>query len=126
MPQRKAPKVRQDDIDNAVSELSNVLDLNALSEVDRFFAISLLQDYGRWCGMSEAAWRSIELYGLTQRQTVGTKQNARSRMVKSEDIDIFKSATASKIALAAKISKFVASSNKSIEEVSTDDFDDFE
>jgi hypothetical protein len=46
-------------------------------------------------------------------------------MVKSEDIDIFKSATSSKLALAAKISKFVNTGMAAIEE-KKDDFDDFE
>ena len=124
MPQRKRPKVNQEDIDAAVSQLSNVLDIDALSEVDKFFALDLLQDYGQWCGIAEAAWRSILEEGLTIRQSSGAKDNQHYRMVKSESIDIFKSSSASKTALAAKISKFVSNGSVVAEE-EDDGFDAF-
>ncbi len=125
MAQRKKPTVNQEDIDRAVSSLENVLDIDSLSEVDRFFALDLLQEYGRMCGMSEAAWRSIVDDGLTTRQSSGAKGNTHYRMVKSEAIDIHKMCVASKLALAAKISKFVSSGVIEVEE-KKDDFDDFE
>lgn len=124
MPQRKRPKVNQEDIDAAVNQLTNVLNIDALSEVDKFFALDLLQDYGKWCGIAEAAWRSILDEGLTVRQSSGAKDNQHYRMVKSESIDIFKSSSASKTALAAKISKFVKSGEAVIEE-EDDGFDTF-
>ena len=126
MAQRKKPTVNQEDIDNAVSSLLNVLDIDSLSDVDRFFALDLLQEYGRMCGMSEAAWRSIVEDGLTMRQSSGAKGNTHYRMVKSEAIDIHKMCVASKLALAAKISKFVNSGIIEPEaEEKKDDFDDF-
>lgn len=125
MPQRKKPKVNQEDIDRAVDQLTEVLNIDALSEVDKFFALDLLQDYGKWCGIAEAAWRSILDEGLTVRQSSGAKDNTRYRMVKSESIDIFKSSSASKTALAAKISKFVNSGAVEVEEVDPlDEFND--
>lgn len=123
MAQRKRPKVNQDDIDAATNALMDVLDIDKLSEVDRFFALDLLQEYGRMCGMSEAAWRSILADGLTTRQSSGAKGNTHYRMVKSEAIDIHKACVTSKLALAAKISKFVSSSVVVEEEF--DEFDAF-
>lgn len=122
MPQRSSPKVRQEDIDKAISELTDVLNIDSLTDVDKFFALNLLDDYGKMCGISEAAWRSIQRYGLTSRKTVGSN----SRMVKSEDIDIFKGACASKLSLAAKISKFVKDGVAPAVEEKSDAFDDFE
>lgn len=124
MAQRSKPKVNQEDIDNAVNALTDVLQIDELSEVDKFFALDLLQEYGRMCGMSEAAWRSILNDGLTTRQSSGAKGNTHYRMVKSEAIDIHKACVASKMALAAKISKFVSSSVPQDEEV-FDEFDAF-
>lgn len=125
MAQRKKPTVNQEDIDSAVEGLMTVLDIDSLSEVDRFFALDLLQEYGRMCGMSEAAWRSILGDGLTTRQSSGAKGNTHYRMVKSEAIDIHKMCVASKLALAAKISKFVNSSVVKEEEEVLDEFDSF-
>ena len=124
MPQRKRPRINQEDISNAVDQLMDVLDIESLSEVDRFFALDLLQDYGKWCGIAEAAWRSILDEGLTVRQSSGAKDNQHYRMVRSESIDIFKSSSASKTALAVKISKFVKSGAAVVEE-EMDEFDAF-
>lgn len=125
MPQRKRPKINQEDISSAVDQLMDVLDIDSLSEVDKFFALDLLHDYGKWCGITEAAWRSILEEGLTVRQSSGARDNQHYRMVRSESIDIFKSGSASKTALAAKISKFVKSgaAAEAVEEM--DDFDAF-
>lgn len=124
MPQRKKPKIQQSDIDVAVEQLEDALDIDSLSKVDKFFALNLLQDYGRTCGIGEAAWRSIENEGLTVRQQSGAKGNTHYKMVKSEAIDIFKMAIANKISLAAKISKFVNSGVLQQEE-EEDEFDRF-
>lgn len=124
MAQRKKPKVIQEDIDRAVDSLTDVLNIDRLSDVDKFFALDLLQDYGKWCGISEAAWRSIVEDGLTIRQSSGAKGNTHYKMVKSEAIDIFKSSSASKTQLAAKISKFV-NSGVMQEEEEVDEFDAF-
>lgn len=125
MPQRKKPKVNQDDIDVAVAQLEDALDIDSLSDVDKFFALNLLQDYGRLCGIGEAAWREIYEAGLTVRQQSGAKGNTHYKMVKSESIDIYKMAVASKLSLAAKISKFVNSGLAPAEEDVRDEFDDF-
>lgn len=125
MPQRKRPKVQQEDIDEAVNELMSVLDIDSLSEVDKFFALDLLQDYGKWCGIAGAAWRSILEDGLTERRDSGAANNRHRRMVKSESIDIFKLASASKTALASKISRFVKNGIVATEEEIDDGFDDF-
>lgn len=124
MPARKKPTIRQDDIDSAVNSLLDVLDINSLSEVDKFFALDLLQDYGKWCGISEAAWRSIQDEGLTVRQSSGAKGNNHYRMAKSEAIGIFKDARAAKTDLAMKISKFVKS-GAIVQEEEMDEFDAF-
>lgn len=114
--------VRKEDIEKAVDELLDVLDINQLSDVDRFFALDLLQDYGKWCGVSEAAWRSIQEEGLTIRQTSGGKGNNHFRMVKSESISIFKDARTAKTDLAMKISK-LAKTGVAVEE--QDELDEF-
>lgn len=126
MPQRKKPKIQQEDIDAAVDQLEDALDIDSLSDVDKFFALNLLQDYGRICGIGEAAWREISDAGLTVRQQSGAKGNTHYKMVKSESIDIFKMAIASKLSLAAKISKFVSSGLAPEIEETKDDFDSFE
>ena len=109
MPQRKSPKVDQAVIDEAVDKLMEVLNIDGLSDVDRYFAIDLLHDYGKWCGIASAAWSSINEQGLTVRHSSGGRDNRHYKMVKSESLDIFKSAVSIKTGLAAKISKFVKS-----------------
>lgn len=127
MGQRSKPMIDNEDITKAVDELYAVLNIDSLSDVDKFFALNLLDDYGKICGITEAAWRSIERDGLTKREDSGGKGNRHYRMVKSEAIDIFKSGVASKLALAAKISKFVSTGMaQEIAEESKDEFDDFE
>ena len=107
MPARRKPRVLQEDIDRAVDDLLDVLCIDQLSDVDRFFALDLLQDYGKWCGISEAAWRSIIDEGITERVTTGGRGNNHHKMVKSESIAVFKDARTAKTDLAMKISKLV-------------------
>ena len=124
MPARSKPKVMQDDIDNAIAELSRIVDVVQLAEIDKYFAMDLLRDYGRWCGISQAAWRDIENEGLTMRQSSGAKGNNHHKMVKSESIGIFKDARTAKTDLAMKISRLVK--NGTIEKVEeVDEFDAF-
>lgn len=107
MPAKRIPKPRQEDIDSAVDGLLAVLDINSLSDVDRFFALDLLNDYGKWCAVADAAWTSIASEGILSRQTTGGKDNNHYRFAKSESIGVFKDARSAKTDLAMKISKFV-------------------
>lgn len=124
MAQRSKPRIDQHDIDDAVAELSAAMDIESLSKVDKFFALDLMQDYGKWAAIAGAAWRSIVDDGLTARTSSGGKGNRHYRMVKSESIDIFKAGIAMKTQLAAKISKFVSSGTAEVEE-EMDEFDAF-
>ena len=124
MAQRKKPTIDPHDIDDAMSGLMDVLEIDSLSKVDQFFATDLLKDYGKWSAIANAAWRSIESDGLTTRQSSGAKGNNHYKMVKSESIDIFKHASTCRSALASKISKFVKGSIE-ITEDEPDEFDDF-
>ena len=121
MAQRKKPKIDSNDIDAAINGLMDVLEIDSLSKVDRFFALDLLNDYGKWAAIANAAWRSIEEDGLTARQSSGAKGNNHYKMVKSESIDIFKHASTCRSALATKISKFVKGSAEVIEDTEEDD-----
>ena len=124
MPRRPKPRVDQKVVDKAVAELSEILDLDSITDVDRFFVADLLSDYGKMAGIADAAWRSIYDNGLTQQRTTGTKNNRHNTMVKSEDLAIFKSAIASKTTLASRISKFAKSG--AIQEIEEDDgFDSY-
>lgn len=125
MPARKKPTVRQEDIDKAVSDLREMVDVVKLADVDKYFALDLLQDYGKWCGISEAAWRDILVEGLTMRQSSGAKGNNHHKMVKSESIGIFKDARAAKTDLAMKISRLVRNGAIVEEEKEVDEFDVF-
>jgi len=125
MAQRKAPRVRQEDIQSATDALRAVIGTADLTDVEKFLVDNLSEDYGRWDAMSKAAWRSIEEYGLTKRQESGAKGNVHRRMTKSEDIDIFKAASSAKISLAAKISKFINKTTVPTDEA-VDEFDSFE
>lgn len=109
MGQRSKPAVLQEDIEKATNELLDVLDVDSLSDVDKFFALDLLNDYGMMAAMAEAAKRSILNDGLTKRETRGGKGNNHYSMVKSEAIDIYRQCVTQKIQLAVKISKFVKS-----------------
>lgn len=125
MAQRKRPKVSQADIDQAIDDLKQVVDIDQLNNVDRFFAQDLIVDYGKWAAIANAAWQSIVDDGLTARQSSGAKGNTHYRMVKSECIDIYKHASAMKTQLAAKISKFVAQGMSAIVEEEIDELDAF-
>lgn len=125
MAQRKKPKIDPNDIDDAMSGLMDVLEIDSLSKVDQFFATDLLKDYGKWSAIANAAWRSIEDDGLTTRQSSGAKGNNHYKMVKSESIDIFKNASTCRSNLATKISKFVKGSAETSEEEVDDGFDSF-
>lgn len=109
MPAKRIPKPRQEDIDSAVQGLLEVIDIDSLSDVDRFFALDLLGDYGKWCAISEAAWTSISTEGTLSRTTTGGKGNNHYKLTKSESINVFKDARAAKSDLAVKISRFVKS-----------------
>lgn len=121
MAQRKKPKIDPNDIDTAVNGLLGVLEIDSLSNVDKFFALDLLNDYGKWAAIANAAWRSIEDDGLTARQSSGAKGNNHYKMVKSESIDIFKHASTCRSALATKISKFVKGSAEVADDAEEDD-----
>lgn len=107
MPAKKIPRPRQEDIDAAVQGLLEVIDIDSLTDVDRFFALDLLGDYGKWCAISEAAWESISTEGTLSRITTGGKGNNHYKLSKSESIGVFKDARTAKTDLAMKISKFV-------------------
>ena len=125
MAQRKRPKVSQADIDQAIDDLKQVVDIDQLNNVDRFFAQDLIVDYGKWAAIANAAWQSIVDDGLTARQSSGAKGNTHYRMVKSECLEIYKNASSVKSALAQKISKFVKSGTMEIAEEELDEFDAF-
>lgn len=124
MGQRSKPMVKQSDIDDAVARLKEVVDIDSLGDVDRFFAQDLIVDYGKWAAISNAAWQSIVDNGLTVRHASGAKGNTHYKMLKSEAIDIFKAASTNKTALAVKISKFVAQGTAAMEE-DIDELDEF-
>ena len=125
MAQRKRPKVSQADIDQAIDDLKQVVDIDQLNNVDRFFAQDLIVDYGKWAAIANAAWQSIVDDGLTARQSSGAKGNTHYRMVKSECLEIYKNASSVKSALAQKISKFVKSGTMETTEEELDEFDVF-
>ena len=125
MTQRRKIEVDSSDIERAIDELEDRLNIDSLSDVDKFFALDLLRDYGRTCGVCEATWRSIDVDGVTKRESSGGKGNRHYKMVKSEALDIFKSSITMKIALAAKISKFVSSGLADVVEEEKDAFDEF-
>lgn len=125
MPARSKPKIQQEDIDRAIAELREVVDAVQLADVDKLFAMDLLDDYGRWCGISEAAWRDILVEGLTMRQSSGAKDNVHRKMVKSESIGIFKDARAAKTDLAMKISRLVRNGAIEDNREELDEFDVF-
>lgn len=125
MPQRRKPRVSQADIDKAVEDLKKVVDIDQLSNVDKFFAQDLIVDYGKWAAIANAAWNSLKSDGLTERQTTGAAGNRHTKMAKSGCIDIYKNASAMKTQLAAKISKFVAQGSSAIIEDELDEFDEF-
>jgi len=104
---RKIPKPNEDDVAKAVAELYDVLDIDSLSDVDKFFALNLLEDYGRWAAIADTAWQDIVQQGLVRRETRGGKDNNHYSYQKSESIGVFKDARASKTDLAVKISRFV-------------------
>lgn len=106
---RKIPKPTEEDVEKAVNGLYDVLDIDSLSDVDKFFALNLLEDYGRWAAIAETAWQDIVQQGLVRRETRGGKDNNHYAYSKSESIGVFKDARASKTDLAMKISKFVKS-----------------
>lgn len=125
MAQRKRPKVSQADIDQAIDDLKQVVDIDQLNNVDRFFAQDLIVDYGKWAAIANAAWQSIVDDGLTARQSSGAKGNTHYRMVKSECLEIYKNASSVKSALAQKISRFVKSGTMETTEEELDEFDAF-
>ena len=125
MAQRKRPKVSQADIDQAIDDLKQVVDIDQLNNVDRFFAQDLIVDYGKWAAIANAAWQSIVDDGLTARQSSGAKGNTHYRMVKSECLEIYKNASATKSMLAAKISRFLASGKVDDIKDEIDEFDVF-
>lgn len=107
MPARKSPRPRQSDIDAAVEELKAVIDIDSLGDVDKFFALDLMMDYGKWSAIANAAWDDIASTGILMRQSSGGKDNRHFKFSKSESIGVFKDARASKSDLAMKISRFV-------------------
>jgi len=120
---RKIPKPSEDDVAKAVEGLYDVLDIDSLSDVDRFFALNLLEDYGRWAAIANTAWQDIVQQGLVRRETRGGKDNNHYAYQKSESIGVFKDARASKTDLAVKISRFVK--NGLIEKEEEDELDAF-
>lgn len=123
---RKIPKPNEDDVAKAVAELYDVLDIDSLSDVDKFFALNLLEDYGRWAAIADTAWQDIVQQGLVRRETRGGKDNNHYSYQKSESIGVFKDARASKTDLAVKISRFVKNGLVvQEEEEEMDDFDQF-
>lgn len=123
---RKIPKPNEDDVAKAVAELYQVLDIDSLSDVDKFFALNLLEDYGRWAAIADTAWQDIVQQGLVRRETRGGKDNNHYSYQKSESIGVFKDARASKTDLAVKISRFVKNGLVvQEEEEEMDDFDQF-
>ena len=123
---RKIPKPSEDDVAKAVAELYDVLDIDSLSDVDKFFALNLLEDYGRWAAIAETAWQDIVQQGLVRRETRGGKDNNHYAYQKSESIGVFKDARASKTDLAVKISRFVKNGLVvQDEEEEMDEFDRF-
>ena len=113
---RKIPKPNEEDVEKAVQGLYDVLDIDSLSDVDKFFALNLLEDYGRWVAIADTAWQDIVQQGLVRRETRGGKDNNHYAYQKSESIGVFKDARASKTDLAMKISKFVKSGMMAQEE----------
>lgn len=113
---RKIPKPSEEDVERAVQGLYEVLDIDSLSDVDKFFALNLLEDYGRWVAIADTAWQDIVQQGLVRRETRGGKDNNHYAYQKSESIGVFKDARASKTDLAMKISKFVKSGMMAQEE----------
>ena len=123
---RKIPKPSEDDVAKAVAELYDVLDIDSLSDVDKFFALNLLEDYGRWAAIADTAWQDIVQQGLVRRETRGGKDNNHYSYQKSESIGVFKDARASKTDLAVKISRFVKNGIAGqVEEEEMDAFDKF-
>ena len=123
---RKIPKPNEDDVAKAVAELYDVLDIDSLSDVDKFFALNLLEDYGRWAAIADTAWQDIVQQGLVRRETRGGKDNNHYSYQKSESIGVFKDARASKTDLAVKISRFVKNGIAGqVEEEEMDAFDKF-
>jgi len=123
---RKIPKPSEDDVAKAVAELYDVLDIDSLSDVDKFFALNLLEDYGRWAAIADTAWQDIVQQGLVRRETRGGKDNNHYSYQKSESIGVFKDARASKTDLAVKISRFVKNGLVvQEEEEEMDEFDRF-
>ena len=123
---RKIPKPSEDDVAKAVAELYDVLDIDSLSDVDKFFALNLLEDYGRWAAIADTAWQDIVQQGLVRRETRGGKDNNHYSYQKSESIGVFKDARASKTDLAVKISRFVKNGLVvQDEEEEMDEFDRF-
>jgi hypothetical protein len=123
---RKIPKPNEDDVAKAVAELYDVLDIDSLSDVDKFFALNLLEDYGRWAAIADTAWQDIVQQGLVRRETRGGKDNNHYSYQKSESIGVFKDARASKTDLAVKISRFVKNGLVvQEEEEEMDEFDRF-
>lgn len=117
MPARKMPRPRKEDIDAAVEELKAVIDIDSLGDVDKFFALDLMMDYGKWAAIANAAWDDIAATGILNRQSSGSKDNRHFKFSKSESIGVFKDARASKSDLAMKISKFVKQGTVETEEV---------
>lgn len=124
MPARKMPRPRKEDIDAAVEELKAVIDIDSLGDVDKFFALDLMMDYGKWAAIANAAWEDIAETGILNRQATGSKDNRHYKFSKSESIGVFKDARASKSDLAMKVSKLVKGSVVQQEE-ELDEFDVF-
>ena len=125
MPQRKKPRIRHEDIQEAVEGLKSVISFDAMSEIDKFFATNLLESYGKWCAVEKAAWRSLDEDGLTERRDSGAANNRHRRMTKSEALDIFKMATAAKTSIASQISKFAKNRDADAAREDDDGFEDF-
>ena len=117
MPARKMPRPRKEDIDNAVEELKAVIDIDSLGDVDKFFALDLMMDYGKWAAIANAAWEDIASTGILNRTSSGSKDNKHYKINKSESIGVFKDARTSKSDLAMKISRFVKQGMSEPEEV---------
>lgn len=125
MPQPKKPRVKKADVSKYASDIEQVLHIDELTDVDRFFAKDLSNDYGKWCAIADAAWNSMVADGLTRQHSSGAAGNVHHKMVKSECIDIYKAASAMKTQLAAKISKFSAQGASSVIQEEMDELDAF-
>lgn len=125
MPRRLKPRIEQDDIDRAMNDILNSVEMEQFSDLDRQLMIGLMKDYANWCAISDAAWRNIESEGLMQQISSGAKGNVHTRLEKSGSLDVYKSAISMKLSLAARISALAKNVVTEIKEDTTDALEEF-